>query len=177
MSDGARRVLLASWLARLLEREPDAASLKAAVPAARLLLSGPAREAMIAAAVSADVEAVAADFARLFYGVGPTTLHACESSWGEGDGLLFEAARAEMAESLERLKLRPDRDTFREPEDHISIELEAWATALERDDETEASLLQTRLRHWGPRFAARLRSEAREPWLQALALGLEECLA
>lgn len=182
------RALVYGWLARLFIREPDVETLQAysspewtsmlddfatdptlapTVKKLRLCLDGnPGQAAMDLAVV----------FARLFYGVdGPKSVSPYESAHVSDSGLLFQESFEELNATLKQLGLSVS-ETFKEPADHLSVELAVMAELAERGDRTglegerdrlvefckmQLSFLDEHLLTWLPKFCKEC--HAREP--------------
>jgi TorA-specific chaperone len=98
---------------------------------------------------------LAAAFAQLFDGVGGAkTVSLYESAHVSVSGRLFEAATGDMEELLRQSDVSTD-DAFREPPDHLSIELAllAWSIRHDADRQAQAALLDDHLLVWVPAFA------------------------
>jgi TorA-specific chaperone len=98
---------------------------------------------------------LAAAFTQLFDGVGGTkTVSLYESAYVSVSGRLFQAATGDMDELLRQSDLSTD-DAFREPPDHLSIELAllAWSIRHDADRQAQAALLDDHLLVWVPVFA------------------------
>ena len=102
---------------------------------------------------------LAAAFTQLFDGVGGAkTASLYESAYVGVSGRLFQAATGEMEELLRQSDVSTD-DAFREPSDHLSIELAllAWSIRHGTDRQAQAALLDDHLLVWVPAFANRCR--------------------
>lgn len=111
---------------------------------------------MSAAAVACRV---AAAFTQLFDGVGGAkTVSLYESAYVSVSGRLFQAATGDMEELLRQSDVSTD-DAFREPSDHLSIELAllAWSIRHDADRQAQAALLDDHLLVWVAAFADRCR--------------------
>jgi len=96
-----------------------------------------------------------AAFTLLFDGVGgPATVSLYESAHVGGSGRLFGVPAGEMAALLRQFDVSTDA-AFREPADHISVELALLARLLRTDagDEAAAALLDEHLLGWVPQFS------------------------
>lgn len=103
---------------------------------------------------------LAAAFTHLFDGVGGgKTVPPYESAHVGASGRLFQAPTDAMEKLLRRSDLSTD-EAFREPSDHLSIELALLARLIRHDSdhETQAALLDDHLLVWVPRFADRCRA-------------------
>jgi TorA-specific chaperone len=95
-------------------------------------------------------------FTQLFEGAGPTAVSLYESGHVGLSGRLFQAPVGRMGQLLRQLDLSIN-DGFREPPDHLSIELGLLARLM-RDDSDPAArwpLLNDHLLAWVPPFADR----------------------
>jgi TorA-specific chaperone len=102
---------------------------------------------------------LAAAFTELFDGVGGTkTVSLYESAHVSVSGRLFQAPSGDMERLLRQSDLSTD-DAFREPPDHLSIELALLARLIRRDEDPQAqtALLDDHLLVWVPDFADRCR--------------------
>jgi TorA-specific chaperone len=111
---------------------------------------------MSAAAVA---RRLAAAFTQLFDGVGGAkTASLYESAYVSVSGRLFQAATGDMEELLRQSDVSTD-DAFREPSDHLSIELAllAWSIRHDADRQVQAALLDDHLLVWVPAFVDRCR--------------------
>lgn len=70
---------------------------------------------------------LAAEFARVFLGVGPDPVYPIESVHLGKDHLLYEEPFHEIMEAYRRLGFEKEK-SFQEPEDHVSVEFEFMAT-------------------------------------------------
>lgn len=111
--------------------------------------------------VEGSAEAVArklaAAFTQLFDGVGGSkTVSPYESAHVSASGRLFQAASGNMEKLLRQSDLSTG-DAFREPPDHLSIELAllAWLIRHDTDRRAQAALLDGHLLVWVPGFADR----------------------
>jgi TorA-specific chaperone len=98
-------------------------------------------------------------FTQLFDGVGGAkTASLYESAYVGVSGRLFQAATGEMEELLRQSDVSTD-DAFREPSDHLSIELALLARSIrhDADRQAQAALLDDHLLVWVPAFADRCR--------------------
>jgi TorA specific chaperone len=102
---------------------------------------------------------LAAAFTQLFDGVGGTkTVPLYESAYVGVSGRLFQAATGDMEKLLRQSDVSTD-DAFREPSDHLAIELAllAWLIRRDADCRGQAALLDDHLLVWVPAFADRCR--------------------
>lgn len=106
---------------------------------------------------------LAAAFTQLFDGVGGTkTVSLYESAHVGVLGRLFQAASGDMEKLLRQSDVSTDKE-FREPSDHLSIELAllAWLIRHDADRQAQAALLDDHLLVWVPAFADRCREHDR----------------
>jgi TorA-specific chaperone len=111
---------------------------------------------MSAAAVARQL---AIAFTQLFDGVGGAkTVSLYESAYVGVSGRLFQAASGDMEKLLRQSDVSTD-DAFREPSDHLSIELALLARSIrhDADRQAQAALLDDHLLVWVPAFADRCR--------------------
>lgn len=102
---------------------------------------------------------LAAAFTQLFDGVGGSkTVSLYESAYVGVSGRLFQAPSSDM-EKLLRQSNVSTRHAFREPPDHLSIELALLGRLLRHDADRQAptALLDDHLLVWVPAFAERCR--------------------
>jgi len=106
-----------------------------------------------AAAVACQLAAM---FTQLFDGVGGAKTVSLYESAFVGSGRLFQAATGDMEKLLRRADVSTD-DAFREPSDHLSIELALLASLIrhDADRQAQAALLDDHLLVWVPHFADR----------------------
>jgi TorA-specific chaperone len=122
---------------------------------------------------------LAAAFAQLFDGVGGAkTVSLYESAYVGVSGRLFQAATGDMEELLRQSDVSTD-DAFREPSDHLSIELAllAWSIRHDADRQAQAALLDDHLLVWVPAFADRCRQYDRTDFYAGAAQVLTAFLA
>lgn len=174
------------WLSALFAREVSAEALRAcAAGEAAAQLDALAQVRGMAAlterlrALSADAEAAARDlagaYAFLFHGVGAGRgAPPCESSWRDPDRLTCRAEEAWMRALLRELDMRLAAD-FREPADHVAVQLAAMAelsrsAGREGDRSAEqAATLAARMAGWLPDFARACRRGDRSGFYALLA--------
>ena len=138
----------ATFLAALAE-EPGFASGVQQMRAAVVVEGSPA----------AAVRKLAVAFTQLFDGVGGSkTASPYESAHVSVSGRLFQAPAGDMEKLLQQSDVSTD-DVFREPPDHLSIELALLARLIRQDTdhEAQARLLDDHLLAWVPIFAKRCR--------------------
>ena len=121
-----------------------------------------------------DGEAMLDEYERLFVGPGAPPCQPYESLWLGGPrrrdtGSVMGAAATAVSAIYKELGLTLD-DAARELPDHVMIEWEALAYALDRGA-TEASqtLMQGHLGKWMPPFCAAVSETATEPFYARLA--------
>jgi len=105
---------------------------------------------------------LAAAFTKLFDGVGGrTTVPPYESAHVSASGRLFQAPADEMEKLLRQSDVSINA-AFREPSDHLSVELALLASLIRRGtDQVQAALLDDHLLVWVPSFADRCRESDR----------------
>lgn len=111
----------------------------------------------------AVVRKLAAAFTQLFDGVGGSkTVSLYESAYVSASGRLFQAPVGDMETLLRRSDVSTN-DAFREPADHLSIELALLARVIRQDTDhqAQAALLDNHLLAWVPIFAERCRDTDR----------------
>ena len=119
-------------------------------------------------------EALREEYERLFVGPGRTPCPPYESVWRAGQarrdqGRLMASCAADVARLYASLGIRV-RAAAHELPDHLVIELEALAYALDRDDAgAAAALARDHLAAWVPAFCAAVAAETTEPFYAALA--------
>lgn len=169
--------LLARWWSRPDEEErawwrerwPQAREANAllGVPAAAL-------EELAEAETEADGDALREEHERLLNGPGRAPCPPYESLWREDvarreQGVLMGAAAAEVAAIYAALGLAVSAGAHELP-DHLAVEWEAFAYALEQgEDEAASALLAGHLAVWTPRFHDAVAAQAAEPFYGALA--------
>lgn len=168
---------IADWLAGLFVAPPSAdmvVSYREGFGAAFLDALGdepgcaPAVRMMRAAlAVDAPVDAIAReiaiDFTRLFEGLGGSqTVSLYENAHFGIAGHQLHAAASDMNRLLRQFDVSIDA-AFREPSDHLSVELALLARLMrhEADDDALAALLDRHLLDWTRSFADRCRDHDR----------------
>jgi len=98
---------------------------------------------------------LAAAFTQLFDGVaGPKTVSLYESTRTGGSGRLFQRPVSDMNRLMRQLNLSTD-DAFREPSDHLSMELAVLGRLMRRgpSHEAQTALLDDHLLAWVPGFS------------------------
>jgi TorA maturation chaperone TorD len=126
---------------------------------------------------------LAAEYAGLFLGVRQTPPHPSESVYTSRERLIMQKARDEVLTIYKRMGLQRF-DKFREPEDHIAIELQFMAEmcgktseALKDGKEAEAkkyldvqrNFLNEHLAKWVPMFTADILKGAKREFYRAIA--------
>ncbi|MEG2023994.1 MAG: molecular chaperone TorD family protein [Gordonibacter sp.] len=126
---------------------------------------------------------VAADYNRLFLGMGPHPIAPYESVFSSAEGLLMQEARDEVVAVYHSEGFAVE-DAFNLPEDHLSLELEFMALMAERTalsleaespDEAERCLsvqrafLEDHLGCWVPAFCDAVSEQARTTFFRGLA--------
>jgi TorA-specific chaperone len=102
---------------------------------------------------------LAAAYTKLFDGVGGAkTVSLYESAYVSLSGRLFQAATGDMERLLRQSDVSTN-DAFREPSDHLSIELAllAWLIRHDAAPQAQVALLDDHLLVWVPAFAERCR--------------------
>lgn len=168
---------LAQELARGFVLESDNAMLSAEVDAMKATLSG---------IDDSGLEMLAVTFDRVFFGMGPLTAHHAfpyESVYTSDRAIMMQQAYSQVVAAYREQRLAKDA-SFKEPEDHIAVELAFMATLAQRcalllrqgeEDaavETVAQQLAFLLEHllsWTDRFSADLRRAAGEGFYFHLA--------
>lgn len=126
---------------------------------------------------------VAADYNRLFLGMGAHPVAPFESVYTSEEGLLMQEARDGVLAAYRKAGFAVPSD-FDLPEDHAALELEflailaeGCAEALEKGAserakslfEQQASFLTEHVARWMPAFAADAKKQARTPFFQEIA--------
>lgn len=92
-------------------------------------------------------------YTMLFEGVsGPRNISLYESGYYEGGTRLFQQPFIEMQAILKKLDVSVEQ-SCKEPADHISLELAAFAEAIRQDEKDEIASLHQRLMGWVPKLA------------------------
>jgi putative dimethyl sulfoxide reductase chaperone len=111
------------------------------------------------------------EYERLFVGPGRAPCPPYESLW-RGDaprrerGRLMGDCAADVSRIYGALGLQPKDG---ELPDHIALELEAYAFAVERGEDEAAETLVEHLAAWVPGFCEAVEAEARQPYYAELA--------
>jgi TorA specific chaperone len=106
---------------------------------------------------------LAAAFTQLFDGIGGSkTVSLYESAYVSVSGRLFQAPSGDIEKLLRQSDVSTDL-AFREPSDHLSIELAllAWLIRHDAERQAQAALLDDHLLVWVPDFADRCREHDR----------------
>jgi TorA-specific chaperone len=114
----------------------------------------------VEAPAAALARELAAAFTQLFDGVGGRkTVSPYESAHVSASGRLFQASADEIEKLLRRSDVSTDQ-AFREPSDHLSVELALLARLIRHDSDhqTQTALLDDHLLVWVPLFADRCRA-------------------
>lgn len=125
-------------------------------------------------AAADDGDALLEEYERLLVGPGQVPCNPYESLWREGQprleqGRLMATAAGEVVRLYADLGLRVAADAHELP-DHVAVEWEALAYAVERGAEEEAErLLRDHLGRWMPAFCAAVATETEHPFYRALA--------
>lgn len=132
------------------------------------------------------LEQMAVDFDRIFFGMGPLTArHAFpyESVYTSERAIMMQQAYSQVVAAYREQRLAKD-PSFKEPEDHIAVELAFMATLAQRcamflqQGQEEAAVqtaaqqlafLQGHLLNWTDRFSADLKTAAGEGFYFHLA--------
>jgi TorA-specific chaperone len=122
---------------------------------------------------------LATAFTRLFDGVGGSkTVSLYESAYVCASGRLFQEPTSGMEKLLRQSNLSTD-DAFREPPDHLSVELALLARLIRQgtSHQAQAALLDDHLLVWVPNFAHRCRESDRTGFYAGAAQVLTAFLA
>lgn len=133
-----------------------------------------------------DDEGVIRDLARcyasLFLGVGPKTVSPCESIYRSDSPLLYQSTHFEVQQAYHEIGMAKNAH-FREPDDHIAVELSYMARLCEltqeavKDDpalpvrylKLQREFLETHLLPWIPAFSRQLLDATPSPFYKAMA--------
>lgn len=181
------RALAYRFLSRAYRTAPDAAFVAALRAAAHDRPADDPLAPFFAELASADDEQLridlAADYNRMFLGMGPHPVAPYESVYTSPEGLLMQDARDEVLAAYHAQGLDAP-DDFNLPEDHLALECafvaelaDRTAAACERgDDDAAAQLIaiqrafvEKHLAAWVPAFCDDVDSQAREPFYRGLA--------
>ena len=126
----------------------------------------------LAAAVDDEADLLA-EYERLFVGPGRVPCPPYEALWrDEGkrleQGRLMSTATASVTRLYRSLDIAVRRDAHELP-DHLVVELEALAYALDADNEAADELLHEHLLRWVPKLAATVEREAELDFYSLLA--------
>lgn len=134
---------------------------------------------------------LAADYNRLFLGMGPQPVPPYESVYTSEEGLLMQDARDEVVRAYQAAGLEVGKD-FGLPEDHLALELEFMASlaqraaaAFEAGEAEQAwqlvadsrAFLTDHLAVWVPAFSADVAARARTTFYEGLAALAREQVA
>jgi TorA maturation chaperone TorD len=126
---------------------------------------------------------LAAEYARLFLGVGERPVHLVESVYLSKDHLLYQEPYHEIIQAYKSLGYEKDKD-FREPEDHVAAELEfmanlcRWTSKTLDNGEVEKAVaylnlqkefIRDHINRWVPLLCEQLKKEATSPFYKGLA--------
>ena len=143
-------------------------------------------KAALSGADEVAIEQLAVEFDRVFYGMGPLTArHAFpyESVYTSDRGIMMQEAHGQVVRVLREQQLAKD-PAFKEPEDHLAVELAFMATLADRaaallreGDEAAATeavaqqrdFLQEHLLNWVDRFCVDLKTAVGEGFYAHLA--------
>lgn len=128
------------------------------------------------------VEDLARCFASLFLGVGPKTVSPCESVYRSDAPLLCQSTHFEVKQAYQEIGMAKNT-RFREPDDHIAVELSYMATLCELTQEAagedrelpvrylklQRDFLDTHLLPWVDAFSRELLEATGSPFYQAMA--------
>ena len=181
------RALAYRFLSRAFRTAPDAAFIAALRTAADDRPDGDPLAPFFAELDSTDDEQLridlAADYNRMFLGMGPHPVAPYESVYTSPEGLLMQDARDEVLAAYRAQGLDAP-DDFNLPEDHLALECsfvaelaERTAAACEREDRDAAAQLvasqrafvEEHLAAWVPAFCDDVESQARESFYRGLA--------
>jgi TorA maturation chaperone TorD len=127
------------------------------------------------------VEDLAREYASLFLGVGEKTISPFESVYRSGSGQIFQSAHFEVQQAYQLIGMARN-DRFREPDDHIAVELSYMARLCEMSREVPSSdrkralhylglqrdFLDKHLVQWVPAFAGDLVDATRSDFYRAI---------
>lgn len=164
----ARR--LAAWWSRPTAEEIDRWA--ASWPQASELESDGVA-ALEAAAEASEPEALLEEYERLLVGPGRVPCAPYESLWRDDvprreEGRLMGDVAEDVARIYREIGLRVRADAHELP-DHIAVEWEALAYALEQGADDAAGELASHLAVWMPPFCAAVAAATQEPFYAALA--------
>lgn len=99
-------------------------------------------------------------YISLFDGAsGPCSVPPYESYYKDANGRLFQEPYVEMLDTLSKLDVSVS-PAFKEPADHIALEIAALAEAFRQQDRKLIDVLVTRMASWVPEMSAAVRSVA-----------------
>jgi TorA maturation chaperone TorD len=170
--------LLACWWSRPVEEETAAwaGAWSDAQLAGAALGRDSAEVESLERAAACDVSQLVEEYERLFVGPGRVPCPPYEALWrDEGQrreqGRLMSTATAAVARLYRSLDLAVRHDAHELP-DHVAVELEALAYALETegpDEQTAQELLTQHLLIWMPKLCAAVGQEAQLGFYRTLA--------
>jgi TorA-specific chaperone len=127
--------------------------------------------------VAGAAASLSACYTRLFDGPGgPMTISLYESTYSGETPHLHRKASTDMEALLRRAEARLHPD-FREPADHLCVELALLATFLRTKDRERAMQLQERLMAWTPACTAAIARADSSGLYRGAAIVLRELLA
>lgn len=181
------RALAYEFLARAYRTAPDAAFIAALRTAGKNQRDGIPLASFFVELDKADDEQLridlAADYNRLFLGMGPHPVPPYESVYTSAEGLLMQEARDEVLKTYHAAGLAAPQG-FDLPEDHLSIELTFMAHMAERTKEAleagedakadefltlQAGFLDAHLARWVPQFSRDVATQAHTTFFRELA--------
>jgi len=171
-------LLLSHWWSRPTEEERDVWSAlweAAAETTASLRLDGDALDRLQEAFERSETLPLEDEYERLLVGPGRPPCAPYESLWrtdlpAAEQGTLMGPTADAVASIYRDLGLGVSTDAGNELPDHLLLECEALAYALEQDSTAPADeLLRVHLARWVPRFCDAVAAEAAEPFYVALA--------
>jgi TorA-specific chaperone len=117
---------------------------------------GAMRSSLLGETPASVERTLASTYAHLFDGVGgPETVALCESAYTGVFPRLYGQASDDMRQLLDSMSLTTV-SSFREPPDHLSVELGLLAHAIRLGQTADVQLLLKKLLRWVPCAAARL---------------------
>ena len=131
------------------------------------------------------IEELAREYAALFLGVGPKTVSLCESVYRSKFGLLYQSTLFDVQQSYREIGMAKS-DQYREPDDHIAVELSYMARLCNMTREAvsagragraqalqylslQRAFLEGHLLQWVPRFSQDLIAAASPGFYRAIA--------
>jgi TorA maturation chaperone TorD len=131
------------------------------------------------------------EYSRLFLASRKGRIHPFESVYTSAEGLLMQQARDEVLVAYREQGLARSQD-FKEPEDHLAVELDFMASLCQKTADAlaegrtaealplldrQAAFLQKHLLVWVPAFCHDLAQATRSDFYRGVALLLEEYLS